>query len=910
MIALLRVIVLILLLLFMAAPCQAAIFYDWYKMQTENFIIYYPREIEDIAQQVGAIAEDVHNELTAYLDHEPKGRTGLILLDDQDMPGGWAQAFWERKMAIYTAHPGLEMGLMGSYESWLRLVITHEYAHILQLTLPPAKLFPLGWAWYIMTPSLFQSMWFIEGFATYMETAFTADGRGESPVIRAILGAGADANTLYSFDQVQGPYNLESWPGGGRAIYYYGSSFLHYLEEQYGEDIVARLAQSYPENVFIGIKGHFRQLTGHNLEDIYRDWQKTLGGDEAKRLMEGELITSLYGYNVGASLSPDGRQVAYFHQGEGFSTLRLWDGRSDRELKDAIGIYGGRVSWSPRGNYLAYARLEVENHKGYNHGIYIYNLRTGQESRLTTGSNPAWSSRGEIACIQKVSGGNQVVLFSDLEAEGEVIIDHYRDRAFKGLEWNPTGSHLAVEVWLEGGNQGIWIWERDRNSLTPLFIEDSCIVNPSWSGDGRYIFFAAAPDDVLNIYAYQLEEERFWQVTNLPRGTYALSNRGDVALYTVMTEDGFQLLYGKLDRGNWREVELEKFDPVPVEDRPLDLDLEGRKYRLLLEMRPRFFMPHLLGSGGNLGVGFSVLGWDPLDLTYYEAAFFSDFQSAPEYFLYNQVHPDTGPFLGIETLLEGGQSALTGNRNDGGQFLFHLPLERDVFNYSILLLGGGLYWEGELLPVLHGGYSFRSMESLEYMTLDRNISLALSARQLPNAWGGTFTANAGYNYNLPEGIDIKTSLGVSLAAGPFSAQASVRGYPRPQTRGDFVLAGSVQPSYSLWEIKRGTGEFPLFLDSINISPYMDLGIIYDGGLEGVGSLGLEGILEMDLLYGRIPMNLIAGLNYNREGDVDFYLTMDARNPFTSIVGSDLESIMDFSGTFLLLEQLQNRSPGQ
>ncbi len=861
-------------LFILVQPVEAAMFFNWQQMDTENFRIYFPDGLQGPANQAAEIAEEVHVELTKFLGFEPEKKTDLILFKSRDTAGGWADISWDRRIGIYLGHFNLEGGF-GEYESMLRLIIAHEYAHILQLSLPPEKMLPWGWVSQIFPPILLQPYWFIEGFAITMETSLTEGGRADSPIIEAMLRAQADADEMYYFDQIQGLYNLESWPGAA-AAYNYGAWFMAYLIDLYGEELIVDLARKYPENPFRGISGWFTQLTGDNLEQVYEEWKDKLGS--IGRVEEPQTITSAWGYNQNLATCLQTDSVIYFHQGELFPSLRLFDGESDRQILATAGINGGRPAWSPGGDKIAFAGLQPEGLKELYHQIYIYNPKTGEKEQVTSGRggrHPAWSVQNELAFVENVTAGNQVILYDMETGQREVLFFNRPELSYGSLAWDPEGRKLAIEVWMEGGPRGLWIYDTESGYVETTFVREGSLHRPVWSADGDYLYIVGLIDGPPQVLAHDYDSGEFWEVTSHPYGTYDIGPGKEKDYYVVLTSQGYQVTEDRIERQDWEPKTLTFF--VPGEDEELREMRETRRtsrdYPLFSKLAPRLVIPW---SGEGI-VGFNMFGWDPLELVYYEASIASGFPIAPAYNIYTGVYPDQGRIGLIENLFQGGWTRRVGpveftepRRFDGGQFLLHLPVQREYFSGANLRLGGGAYFLPDLLyPGIHLGWTQQFVRGQDSLNLNLGYAADGSAWYI-EGWDVQLIGQGMASVRPWRG----TSLGLltlgGLAPGDYQVSVGMRSFAAP-LRGEMIWLNRLELTQRIWKIKRGSGELPVFLDSLRLRPYVEVGSTWEGDIrEDRYGGGLEAILDVELLQGRFPLELVGGLSYNTEEDLRPY----------------------------------------
>src|SRR3989304_5820934 len=116
---------------------------------------------------------------------------------DTSYTNGFATVLPYNTIYIQTVPPSLDMTI-GEYEDWLRMLIIHEYSHILTMDtargysevmrgifgkpLPPYD--PISFLFFLASapPNVFLPSWWHEGMATWGETEFTSAGRGRGTV--------------------------------------------------------------------------------------------------------------------------------------------------------------------------------------------------------------------------------------------------------------------------------------------------------------------------------------------------------------------------------------------------------------------------------------------------------------------------------------------------------------------------------------------------------------------------------------------------------------------------------------------------------------------------------------------------------------------------------------------------------
>ncbi len=273
-----KILLLFFVLLFVHSTVQAAKYdpkLEWEVIRTKNFKINYPKELAKIAQKSAHYLEDAHQKLSPELDWKPWAPTEVVLIDSTDEANGFASVLPYNWMVLYVTPPRADSAL-ANYDDWLKLLITHEYTHILHLEAVggfwrPFRLL-LGKT---ISPVGSVPVWIKEGFATYKETKYSTGGRGRSTYAEMMVRTSVLENRFPKIDQIDG---LQwEWPAY-RGAYLYGVSFIQYLVDTYGEEKFLQFnnkVQASPLLVAMNrqAKKVYNQKTFYQL---WREWKKHL----------------------------------------------------------------------------------------------------------------------------------------------------------------------------------------------------------------------------------------------------------------------------------------------------------------------------------------------------------------------------------------------------------------------------------------------------------------------------------------------------------------------------------------------------------------------------------------------------------------------------------------------------------
>src|SRR5881275_1810996 len=348
--------ILFLLLLASRAEAQVDPSGSWRTLHTAHFRIHFRPAYRDVALLEAREAERSYGLLAGEL-HPPRGLVDLTLGDDIDAANGFTTVLPTSRITIFAAPPAGDHGLL-FYDTWLRLVTTHELAHVFHLDRSRGLWSGLQHV-FGRAPGLFpneyQPSWVIEGLATYYESRFTNAGRVRGSFHTQVLGADRAAGASRS------PWNatlFTRW-ADGLVPYAYGSRFFHYFAGAVGDSVVPRFAEATSAQLIPFRVGRqvARVAPGRTLA---REWPRGTAPDLAGASAAppaARVLDSLLRTEPVPRVSPDGRRVAYVRDdGKGASVLRVLDVATERSL--AAHRVNGGVDYDWLGDTLVITQLD------------------------------------------------------------------------------------------------------------------------------------------------------------------------------------------------------------------------------------------------------------------------------------------------------------------------------------------------------------------------------------------------------------------------------------------------------------------------------------------------------------------------------------------------------------------------
>ncbi len=615
--------------------------FDFQRIQTEHFDVYYYPPMEPAAQDAARMAERWYGRLSRVFQHELLGRIPIIFYaDDTDFQqtnviggfigegtGGVTEGGRQRLIMPFT----------GAYAETDR-ILGHELVHVFQYDIwkQNPRTFRLG-----ALP-----LWLIEGTAEYLSS-----GRQEPHTAMWMREAvrAADIPTTRQLTREQNRY----FP------YRYGQALMAYVGGNYGDQALGIL---YRQAGFSGVDQAIQEVLGVTAEELSDAWAESLretyeaplaGRTPPEEVGQRILSRETTGgrMNFSPAISPDGRYVAFFSERGLFSVdLYVADTETGEVIRrltksgtsshfDAVRFISSAGSWSPDGRRLAFVTFRKGNNQ-----IAILNARTGRiENRYRVRSvgginNPAWGPDGRRIAFSGNTGGITNLYVLDTESGGVRQLTDDRTAALQPA-WSPGGERLAYVTdqgpgtnfsRLTFGEMRIGMVEvaSGETRVLPLF-RQARHINPQFSPDGRHLYFVADPDGISDVYRYALEDEQIARMTNLSTGVsgitslspaLSVASQAGRLVFSVYESDGYSI--HSLDLSEVEATPVERaanparadvgLPPPEPADRPGLVSgylsdpsglpeqetFEGRPYR------PRLHLDYI-GAQGGVGVGYT-----------------------------------------------------------------------------------------------------------------------------------------------------------------------------------------------------------------------------------------------------------------------------------------------------------------
>jgi len=596
------------LLLFSAAgQAQLVPNDDWRTISTPHFRVHFTPPLEEQARRAAANAERAYAQLSAELE-PPRGTIDLVVSDNVDYVNGYATPFPSNRIVVF-AHPPTDASGLRHFDDWNALVLTHELAHIFHLD-RARGIWGVGQSVFGRNPLLFPNAyapaWVIEGLAVYFESRVTGSGRLESAEHSMVARAAVLGKRLPTLQELSP--GTSRFPGGS-VVYVYGSLLFDYLSRTRGPGTVRDFVERSSRTLFpFLLTPTSRGAFGMSFQTAWQQWRDSL----ARVNQPGTEILPAW-----RELTTTGR-VALFPRWIGDTALIYAAAKGD----DVPGAYtvtlGGREERLGRRNGVSpNVRLpdggilfaQQDYLDPYRVRTDLYVERDGRQRRLTRGARlsfPDVRRDGEIVAVQAIPGSTRLVRVS---RDGRTITPltvGTLDINWADPRWAPDGN-LIVAVRQDRGRSEIAVLNAEGR-VTQTFGATRAINSaPSWSPDGRRIYFSSERSGSAQIYAADLgvAPVRIVRTTRAATGIFSPEPSPDgTSLAAVLFEtDGYHIVSTVLAEDlNSQLVDSTRVSPrgvcagcVASSGDPAPLGASdpspSRRYSPWRSLMPRYWMP-------------------------------------------------------------------------------------------------------------------------------------------------------------------------------------------------------------------------------------------------------------------------------------------------------------------------------
>ncbi len=640
----------------------------WYEKDSEHFKIIYRASQAFLVPRIIKSAETALNSLMKIFNYTPSEKIVISLYDASDY--GFASATTVPENFIRLEIEPFEYAYENiPYNERFQWVLSHELVHVVVddhasdieaatrsifSKVAPEKIEPLSIFYSLLTNySRYTPRWHQEGIAVFLETWLSGGfgrvlGNFDEMYFRTMV---ADSMKFPSYNKLDAKSSLTNFLLG--TLYYlYGQRFCTYLSIKYGSDRLIEWFKEEPNDFYEGFKNKFYKVYGIDIDDAWNNfiaYEKSFQEENIKRLSSSKL-TSIrkltdkpIGWVTEPYWNPANSSVIFGYDGPdylaGIRRLKISNSVSEelgtlptpsliRVASTAYDEKLGLFFYTTKNNEL-YRDIRVMDDSTRESKMLFENCRVG-DLTVSPVNHDLWG-----------------VLHSDAEASLVVSPYPYRnlfplikfnvDDEIFDLSISPDGKNLAAVLHRSSGQQLLILVNADSLKKGGSFKYETVTdkgspENPSWSPDGKFLYWDAYVNGVSNIYRRGFTGTDIEPMSNTINGLFMpLYISADSLFAFEFTADGFvpvlipnktasylpaiHYLGERIVEKNPEVTKLALPDPPPIED---STKVIGKDYNSLANLKVLTFIPIITGFQDQKVIGLYTHISDPLivnDLT-------------------------------------------------------------------------------------------------------------------------------------------------------------------------------------------------------------------------------------------------------------------------------------------------------
>jgi Tol biopolymer transport system component len=609
--------------------------FRWKSYPTDHFRIYFYADDPRVLKNVAELSESAYRKLSETLKHELSDPVPLIFYTtytDFEL----SNVFDISEGVLGVSEPLLHrIGIHGDMPlDELQRLVEHELAHVFEFDI----------LWGSQIASLYAlnvpPLWFFEGLSEYA----TQDWSSWSTMIVR------DAVLNDRLPEITESGELESrFPMPRDPSYDFGHAIYDFIESRYGKNAVRDLWQSIKGSPIIRRIAPIKRAFNIKPHDFNHEFQKYLREKNRKFLLRDnpadysialgpKFPLNPYYFTFSHAVSPSGDLVAAvtFNVADYDVDLVLVSTEDGSIVKNITPgfttayeyiVYeydpslGSDIAWSPDGDAIAFIARD-----GRRYSLYLVDPVRGRIlARYKIGydrpSAPRFFPGGRAIMFTAFTGGTHDIFKLDL-GSGE-IANLTRDDSFeKAPAISPDGQSVAYSIRLGDTDKLFLSPLADLGRKTQLTFGPGNTTCPSFSADGRLVYYVGDVREAFNIYSVDLGSGEVLRYTDVWTGNFFPSvhpARPGTLFFSSFNKGSYQVFSARLEgtiEDRFTFAELGSGEPPARFQPALSLDIEDQKVKpypglnkLYVSRRPPVDV--VVSSDGSL-YGGAALGFGDL----------------------------------------------------------------------------------------------------------------------------------------------------------------------------------------------------------------------------------------------------------------------------------------------------------
>lgn len=554
-------------------------FGDWFSTESEHFKIIYRDAHSHLVNHLLSSAENSLAQLQKIFNYQPDEKIIINTYDVSDYGFGATTTIPENyiRIEIEPLEPGYEMVPYSERFQWL---ISHELVHIIVNDMGsdfetslrsvtgkvnPDKNQPLTAFYSLLTNhNRYTPRWYQEAIAVFIETWFSGGygrilGNFDEMYFRSLVNDNQKFPSASEIENVTSHTSilLEN------ILYLYGTRFIAHITNKYGTQKLYDWFSLKPDEFYPGLESKFEKIYGLDFNDA---WENFIT-DEIKfqnsniSLIKKYPLTDYkklsnkpFGWVTHTNYDSKNNSLLFGYHRKG-ELAEIQKFNLDTKKSEGIAtlpspslVQVAAVAYDESYKKLFYT---TNNNQLYR-DVWEYDLNSSKEKLLfkdsRIGQLTISENKHELWGIQHLSGKAILVKSKYPYSEYQSLAVFNVGDEFSDLFINREGNILAAVLHRSSGQQSIIIsditgLEKGNAFQFNVITSSGSPENPSWSLDGKFLYWNAYTNGVSNIYRYDLQTEEIIPLTNTLKGFFKpIEVSLDSLLAMEFSTDGFTLV--------------------------------------------------------------------------------------------------------------------------------------------------------------------------------------------------------------------------------------------------------------------------------------------------------------------------------------------------------------------------------
>lgn len=561
---------------------------QWRQINTDSIRVIFPKGFEQLARQVANTTTYINQHKRASIGSKEL-KLNIILQNYTTTSNGFVALSPFR--SVFQTTPPADNFSLGSI-NWLNELSMHEYWHALQnmnFRVGIGKTFHdiFGDNGQAFITNLLIPNWFWEGDAVFMETALSDQGRGRLPSFLEPFKSLSYAGINYSYAKIRNgslrDMVPDQYPLGYMMSAYgrntYGISFWKNTMRETLLDgkAIKKMNAETPDHPYHLFKYGFYPLssvlhyrTGTKIKGFYKksldyfakQWdvqRDTVAMTPVATIKENHSRSNLnYRY---PHVLPDGSLIAIKYGNAVLPQIV----RIDSLRQDSTLVKMGNLDdiyFSYAKNKIVWAEYRPDPRWGWvdYSVVRLYDMRSGRATTLshkTRYFSPALSPDGEKICVVNVAPGLHYQLLLLDTKTGRILKTFPNPRRYEYTYpvFSLNGKYIVTALRDSTGKMAlakINLTSNEMSALTPFILKP--LGPPSITSS--YIFFPAAFNNNVQLYAWSNKSEKLFRVAKRPLGNYSLAvdTTKQRIIFDEYSAKGYTINEIPDDPNSWEEI--------------------------------------------------------------------------------------------------------------------------------------------------------------------------------------------------------------------------------------------------------------------------------------------------------------------------------------------------------------------